>query len=107
MVWSITDLPIKKETCSILLQIPVITILFLVIQIWPENEFPLIEAGKLVLNENPKNYFQQVEQMALCASHMIPGIEPSPDRVLQVINNVTVAVSFSLYARKYAICMNL
>jgi catalase len=58
--------------------------LFLRIQIWPEDEFPLIEAGKLVLNKNPENYFEQVEQIAFCASHMIPGIEPSPDKVLQV-----------------------
>jgi catalase len=58
--------------------------LFLRVQIWPEDEFPLIEAGKIVLNENPENYFEQVEQMALSPSHMIPGIEPSPDKVLQV-----------------------
>jgi len=79
-----TDLPIKKQSCSLLLQIPVITVLLLLIQIWPENEFPLIEAGKFVLNENPENYFEQVEQIAFCPSHMIPGIEPSPDKVLQV-----------------------
>jgi hypothetical protein len=36
------------------------------------------------LNENPENYFEQVEQMALCPAHMIPGIEPSPDKILQV-----------------------
>jgi len=68
-----------------ILQIPVITVLFLLIQIWPEDEYPLIEAGKFVLNENPKNYFAQVEQMALSPANMIPGIEPSPDKVLQVI----------------------
>jgi catalase len=43
-----------------------------------------MEAGKLILNENPKNYFEQVEQIAFCPSHMIPGIEPSPDKILQV-----------------------
>jgi hypothetical protein len=43
-----------------------------------------MEAGKLVLNENPKNYFEQVEQIALSPAHMIPGIEPSPDKILQV-----------------------
>jgi catalase len=36
------------------------------------------------LNENPENYFEQVEQIAFCPSHMIPGIEPSPDKMLQV-----------------------
>jgi catalase len=59
--------------------------LFHLIQIWPEDEFPLIEVGKFVLNENPENFFAQMEQMALCPSHMIPGIEPSPDIILQVI----------------------
>jgi len=59
-------------------------VLFLLIQIWPEDEFPLIEAGKLVLNKNPENYFTQVEQIALSPANMIPGIEPSPDKVLQV-----------------------
>ena len=66
------------------MQIRVINVLFLLIQVWPENEFPLIEAGKFVLNENPENFFEQVEQIAFCPCHMIPGIEPSPDKVLQV-----------------------
>jgi catalase len=65
--------------------IRVTIVLFHLIQIWPQNEFPLIEVGKLVLNKNPENFFAQVEQMALCPAHMIPGIEPSPDVVLQVI----------------------
>jgi catalase len=59
-------------------------VLFPVLQIWPENEFPLIEAGKIILNENPENYFEQVEQIALCPAHMIPGIEPSLGKILQV-----------------------
>jgi catalase len=67
------------------LQICVITVLFHHIQIWPQDEFPLIQAGKLVVNKNPENYFAQVEQMALCPANMIPGIEPSPDIMLQVI----------------------
>jgi 20S proteasome subunit beta 7 len=36
------------------------------------------------LNENPENFFEQVEQIALCPALMIPGIEPSPDKILQV-----------------------
>lgn len=39
--------------------------------------------GKLVLNRNPVNYFAEVEQIAFSPAHMIPGIEPSPDRMLQ------------------------
>jgi len=50
---------------------------------WPRKEYPLIEVGKMVLNENPRNYFMEVEQAAFCPSNMIPGVEPSPDKMLQ------------------------
>jgi len=51
-------------------------------KIWPQGEFPLIPVGKMVLNENPENYFAQVEQIAFAPAHMVPGIEPSPDKML-------------------------
>lgn len=38
----------------------------------------------MVLNKNPTNYFADVEQLAFAPNHMIPGIEPSPDKMLQV-----------------------
>lgn len=53
-------------------------------QIWPKDKFPLIEFGKFYLTENHRNYFSGVEQIAFSPAHMIPGIEPSPDKVLQV-----------------------
>ena len=53
-------------------------------QTWPQGEFPLIQVGKMTLNENPKNYFAEVEQIAFSPSHMVPGVEPSPDKMLQV-----------------------
>ena len=52
-------------------------------QTWPHAEFPLIPVGKLVLNKNPDNYFADVEQSAFDPAHMVPGIEPSPDKMLQ------------------------
>ncbi|XP_043473015.1 catalase-like [Leptopilina heterotoma] len=52
-------------------------------KIWPHKEFPLIPVGKLVLNENPANYFQDVEQMAFDPAHFVPGIGASPDKMLQ------------------------
>jgi len=39
--------------------------------------------GKVILNRNPVNYFAEVEQMAFDPSNMPPGIEPSPDKMLQ------------------------
>ena len=53
-------------------------------QVWPHGQFPLIEVGRLTLNQNPVNYFAEVEQIAFAPSHMVPGIEPSPDKMLQV-----------------------
>ena len=37
----------------------------------------------MVLNRNPDNYFAEVEQIAFAPANMIPGIEPSPDKMLQ------------------------
>ena len=52
-------------------------------KVWPHSEYPLQEVGRFVLNRNPQNYFAEVEQLAFSPSHMIPGIEPSPDKMLQ------------------------
>ncbi|KAI9737586.1 MAG: hypothetical protein M1818_005590 [Claussenomyces sp. TS43310] len=51
--------------------------------IWPQKDYPLREVGKLTLNENAKNYFAEIEQLAFNPAHMVPGIEPSADPVLQ------------------------
>ncbi|GAQ78361.1 Catalase [Klebsormidium nitens] len=50
---------------------------------WPHKEYPLQEVGRLVLDRNVTNYFNEVEQAAFSPSHMPPGIQASPDRVLQ------------------------
>lgn len=52
-------------------------------KVWPHKDFPMRRFGKLVLNENPKNYFAEVEQAAFSPSHTVPGIEASADPVLQ------------------------
>ena len=57
--------------------------IFDVTKIWPHADYPLIEVGKMVLNRNPDNYFAEVEQSAFAPVHMVPGIEPSPDKMLQ------------------------
>jgi catalase len=51
--------------------------------IWPQKQFPLRKVGELVLNENVQNYFAEIEQIAFNPAHMVPGIEPSADPVLQ------------------------
>ena len=50
---------------------------------WSHKEFPLIDVGIMTLNENPKNYFNEVEQAAFSPSNIVPGISFSPDKMLQ------------------------
>lgn len=52
-------------------------------KVWPQKEFPLRRVGKLVLNENPLNFFAQVEQAAFAPSNTVPYQEASADPVLQ------------------------
>lgn len=52
-------------------------------KVWPHADFPLIEIGVLELNRNPKNYHHEVEQAAFSPSAFVPGIGPSPDKMLQ------------------------
>lgn len=52
-------------------------------KVWPQADYPLHEVGKLVLNRNPENYFAETEQSAFAPVHLVPGIEPSNDRMLQ------------------------
>jgi catalase len=52
-------------------------------KIWLHKDYPLIEVGKLVLNRNPENYFADVEQAAFNPANFVPGIGPSPDKMLQ------------------------
>ncbi len=51
--------------------------------VWPQGQFPLRKVGEFFLNENPENYFAEIEQVAFSPSHLVPGIEPSADPVLQ------------------------
>ena len=52
-------------------------------KVWPHGDYPMIKVGTMTLNENPKNYFAQVEQAAFSPSNIVPGISYSPDKMLQ------------------------
>ena len=52
-------------------------------KVWPHGDFPLIDVGVVELNQNPDNYFAQVEQAAFTPGNVVPGIGYSPDRMLQ------------------------
>lgn len=56
---------------------------FDITKVWPHADFPPVEVGRMVLNRNPENYFAEVEQAAFSPGNFVPGIGPSPDKMLQ------------------------
>jgi catalase len=50
---------------------------------WPESQVALQKVGTMTLDRLPTNYFEEVEQLAFSPGVMVPGIEPSEDRLLQ------------------------
>lgn len=52
-------------------------------KIWPENLVPAVKIGKMTLNKVPDNFFEETEQAAFDPGVVVPGIEPSEDRLLQ------------------------
>ncbi|KAF7721677.1 hypothetical protein EC973_004298 [Apophysomyces ossiformis] len=56
---------------------------FDVTKVWPHKDYPLQPVGRMVLDRNPENYFAETEQAAFSPSHTVPGIDVSPDRLLQ------------------------
>jgi catalase len=56
---------------------------FDVTKVWRYKDYPLIPIGRLVLDRNPENFFAEIEQAAFSPTNFVPGIEPSPDKLLQ------------------------
>jgi len=52
-------------------------------KMWPTDILPLQKIGVFTLNENVANNFLENEQAAFAPSRMIPGVEPSAERMLQ------------------------
>jgi catalase len=52
-------------------------------KVWSQKDYPLIEVGRMTLNRWPENYFAEVEQAAFDPGNFVPGIGPSPDKMLQ------------------------
>jgi catalase len=52
-------------------------------KVWPYRDYPLIPVARLVLDRLPDNHFAEVEQAAFDPANFVPGIGPSPDRMLQ------------------------
>ena len=49
----------------------------------PEEDIPVRIIGRMVLDRNPDNFFAETEQVAYCASNIVPGIDFSNDPLLQ------------------------
>ncbi|WP_139891121.1 catalase KatA [Bacillus sp. D386] len=56
---------------------------FDVTKVWSQKDYPLIEVGRMVLDRNPENYFAEVEQATFSPGNFVPGIDVSPDKLLQ------------------------
>ncbi|WP_030024662.1 catalase [Streptomyces monomycini] len=51
-------------------------------KVWPHGDYPLTEVGRMTLDRNPEDFFVHIEQAAFEPSNMVPGIGPSPDKML-------------------------
>ncbi|MFC3041723.1 catalase [Virgibacillus xinjiangensis] len=52
-------------------------------KLWPEDQFPWLPVGKMVLNKNPEDYHAEVEQSAFGTGVLVDGLDFSDDKMLQ------------------------
>ncbi|KAI9662946.1 MAG: hypothetical protein M1821_007993 [Bathelium mastoideum] len=52
-------------------------------KIVPVEYVPITPIGRFVLNQNPRNYFAETEQVMFCPGHVVRGIDFSEDPLLQ------------------------
>lgn len=52
-------------------------------KLWPEDQFPWLPVGKMVLNRNPEDYFTEVEQVAFGTGVLVDVLDFSDDKMLQ------------------------
>lgn len=50
---------------------------------WPEDRFPLLPVGRIVLDRKPDNFFAEAEQAAFGTGVLVDGIDFSDDKMLQ------------------------
>jgi catalase len=51
-------------------------------KVWPHDDYPPIQVGRLVLDRNPENFFAEVEQAGFSPANLVPGTGLSPDKML-------------------------
>jgi catalase len=55
---------------------------FDITKVWPHQDYPTIPVGRMVLDHNPENFFAQIVQAGFDVANMVPGIGPSPDKMV-------------------------
>jgi catalase len=51
-------------------------------KVWPHADYPFVEVGRMTLDRNPTDNWAEIEQAAFEPSNLVPGIGPSPDKML-------------------------
>jgi catalase len=55
---------------------------FDITKVWPHKDYPMIPIGRMVLDRNPENFFTEVTEVGFDVANFVPGIGPSPDRMV-------------------------
>lgn len=50
---------------------------------WPEEDFPYVKFGEMILNKNVENVFAETESVGFNPGVLVPGMLPSEDKLLQ------------------------
>jgi catalase len=51
-------------------------------KVWPEDQFPLLPVGRMVLDRKPENFFAESEQIAFGTGVLVDGLDFSDDKML-------------------------
>ena len=52
-------------------------------KLWPEDKFPWLSVGRMVLDRNPVDYHAEIEQAAFGTGVLVDGMDFSDDKMLQ------------------------
>lgn len=52
-------------------------------KLWPEDKFPWLPVGRMVLNRNPEDFHGEIEQAAFGTGVLVDGMDFSDDKMLQ------------------------
>jgi catalase len=52
-------------------------------KLWPEDKFPWLPVGRMVLDRNPEDYHAEIEQSAFGTGVLVDGMDFSDDKMLQ------------------------